>query len=75
MTTQRVRSKFKQDHQYELSPTPIPAVADGRLQLFCKCCDDPRSQSFALVEVKTGRQPDAIIAHGYERGVTQLTWL
>jgi len=61
------------DHEHELSPIDIPAMADGRFQLFCKSGDDTHAQSSALAEVKAGRQSDAVVAHRYERSVLVLS--
>ena len=57
---------FKRDQQRELSPMDTGVLGDARIQLLCKCRDDPHSQSLALAEVEAGGQPDPIVAYRYE---------
>ena len=51
----------------------LSGSSDVRAQLLYKSSDNLHSQSLALREVEVSSQPNTIIAHGYERGVSVLS--
>src|SRR5215470_10471129 len=61
---------FTGDQNNGLISRTLVGSSDVRAQLLCKSGDNLHSQSLALREVEVSSQPNTIVAHRYERGIS-----